>query len=467
MKVCPACRSRNEDAAAVCWSCVCPLVPPRTETSRPETPRNETPRNQPLRNQPLRNETLRNETLRNEALRSETARNETPPNQAPRNRETVDVANESFGGNRGQAKRAVVAERLEEKPDKSELEPEHHSADRRDEKRNGSNGNTEQKERDEGNDCSERVSKESSDEEAGQSVVQSALPRGPAVNLLAKFGLLIVLVVGIGLVAGGKVWHDYLQQEARQQVLDQAQLMIASATAMRTYTQNQIQPLVGVRRGSEFHPQWVPFYGASQIFKYFTVDYPDYTYKEAALNPMNQRDRALGWEADIVNYFRDNPGRTEISGERDSVTGHSLYFAHPIVAEAGCLECHSSVAEAPPKMVSQYGSSNGFGWKLNEIVGAQIVSVPMSVPLQKAETSFRAWVVSVVGLGMLTVIAVGAGLTFFVSRPVNCATLAADEMSQGKVNALPLPVRGNDEIARLTSAFNRMLQSLGKDRGAR
>jgi protein-histidine pros-kinase len=204
-------------------------------------------------------------------------------------------------------------------------------------------------------------------------------------------------------------------------------------------------------------PQWVPFYAATQIFNYFNADYPDYTYKEAALNPTNQRDRALGWEADIVAYFRDNPGLTEISGERDSVTGHSLYFAHPIVAQAGCLECHGSVAAAPPKMVSQYGSSNGFGWKLNEIVGAQIVSVPMSVPLQKADTAFRTWLSSVAGLALLTLVAVGAGLTFFVSRPLRRVTAAADEIGRGNAGAAPLTVRGGDEIARLSRALNRVL----------
>ena len=28
-------------------------------------------------------------------------------------------------------------------------------------------------------------------------------------------------------------------------------------------------------------------------------------------------------------------------------------------------------------MVAKYGPANGFGWQLNEVIGAQIVSVPM------------------------------------------------------------------------------------------
>lgn len=36
-------------------------------------------------------------------------------------------------------------------------------------------------------------------------------------------------------------------------------------------------------------------------------------------------------------------------------------------------------------MIKLYGTANGFGWKLDEIIGAQVVSVPMSVPLSMAE----------------------------------------------------------------------------------
>ena len=40
-------------------------------------------------------------------------------------------------------------------------------------------------------------------------------------------------------------------------------------------------------------------------------------------------------------------------------------------------------------MVDLYGNSNGFGWQLNDVIGAQIVSVPMSVALDRANR--RCW----------------------------------------------------------------------------
>ena len=54
-----------------------------------------------------------------------------------------------------------------------------------------------------------------------------------------------------------------------------------------------------------------------------------------------------------------------------------------------CLTCHSTPDKAPPEMIKLYGTANGFGWKLDEIIGAQVVSVPMSVPLTMAQTTWR------------------------------------------------------------------------------
>jgi hypothetical protein len=86
------------------------------------------------------------------------------------------------------------------------------------------------------------------------------------------------------------------------------------------------------RFSEEFLPQIIPFYAATQIFNRLRKDYPDYTYKEATLNPSNPRDRAVEWEADLINYFRNNPGEKELQGERDTPTGRTLYLAHAIKA---------------------------------------------------------------------------------------------------------------------------------------
>ena len=52
-----------------------------------------------------------------------------------------------------------------------------------------------------------------------------------------------------------------------------------------------------------------------------------------------------------------------------------------------------------------YGGDNGFAWKLDDVIGAQIVSVPVLVPVHMAENAFRviiAWLGSAFG-GILVI----------------------------------------------------------------
>ena len=45
-------------------------------------------------------------------------------------------------------------------------------------------------------------------------------------------------------------------------------------------------------------------------------------------------------------------------------------------------------------MIDLYGTANGFGWKMNEVIGAQVVSVPMAVPIERANQTFRTFMLS-------------------------------------------------------------------------
>ena len=53
--------------------------------------------------------------------------------------------------------------------------------------------------------------------------------------------------------------------------------------------------------------------------------------------------------------------------------------------ESGCLECHSQPEAAPKALIKHYGAQNGFGWNLDEVIGAQIISIPTSVPIKMAQ----------------------------------------------------------------------------------
>jgi hypothetical protein len=270
---------------------------------------------------------------------------------------------------------------------------------------------------------------------------------------LLKFNLIFIPLLALCLGLVGYTARTMLLDDAREHVVQNARIIMETMLSSRTYTTKQVAPLLQQNnfklqtaieqfrktidqmpktldpnagkdlRGSEkkgftlgmqhaletqqqflesvkgrpeelidteFHPQSVPAFAATEIFGYLREKFPDYFYKEATLNPTNPRDRATDWESDVVNQFRGNPTQAEFINTRESSTGTSLFLARPIkINNVSCLECHSTPDKAPAEMIKLYGGDNGFGWQLNDIIGAQVVSVPVSVPVHIAENAFR------------------------------------------------------------------------------
>lgn len=280
-------------------------------------------------------------------------------------------------------------------------------------------------------------------------------------SLFVKFNLILVPVFALGLVPTGMIAQDLLVANARERVLRHAETMMQTALAARQYTSDEIGPLLKDRMQEKFLKPSVPAFSARTIFDTLQERRPEYTYKEATLNPSNRSNTARGWEVDLVDEFRRDPGLDTIKGVRETELGPKLYLAHPMsVSKMSCLECHGKPQDAPASMISEYGSTNGFGWHMNEIVGAQIVTVPMSVPLKEAGRTWRALMTSLVvvlaaGLGLLNVL-----LHLIVIRPVKRLSGLADDISRGNLDAPTMEVKGRDEVSVLARSFQRMRISL-------
>lgn len=281
-------------------------------------------------------------------------------------------------------------------------------------------------------------------------------------GLRLKFNLVLLLVFVVGLGVTGYVSHDLLHRNARDEVLRNAGVMMEAALSMRSSTVSQLRPLIPYS-DEVFHPQSVPAYSATEIMTSLRKKYADYSYTEATLNPTNPRNKAVEWESDIVNAFRSNPDRGEISGIRDTPTGRSLYLARPFqIKDKACLACHTTAAEAPPAMVKIYGPNNGFGWKHMEVVGAQVVSVPMSLPIQNANRAFYTFMVSLSAVFLALFVILNLMMSMLIVRPITRMSDAADKISTGDMDIPEFPETGKDEVSTLAKSFNRMRRSLAK-----
>ncbi len=280
-------------------------------------------------------------------------------------------------------------------------------------------------------------------------------------KLLAKFNLVYLLVMSLGIVVSAYIARQLLQDNAQQETVSSARMLMEKALAVRGYTNTQVKPLLNEQMAHEFLPQTVPSYAATEVLNTLLAKHPEFAYKEATLNPTNPRDRATSWEADIVGQFRSAAELKETVGTRDTPAGPSLYIARPLrITDPACLACHSSVDAAPATMVAKYGPANGFGWNLNEVIGAQIVSVPLGVPLQRAHEVFKVFLASLVGVFVVVGIVLNVMVWMLVVRPVSRLSALADRVSQGDLDAPEFATGGRDEIATLSDSFSRMRASV-------
>jgi len=280
-------------------------------------------------------------------------------------------------------------------------------------------------------------------------------------KLLVKFNLLYLLAMALGVATAGFIIRDLLQDNAREEVLNSARLMMEKAVAVRAYTSKQITPLLETQMKYEFLPQSVPSYSAVEVLSALQAKHPEFAYKEATLNPTNPRDRAAGWEVDVVNQFRNTADLKEFIGQRDTPAGRSLFISRPLrITDPACLRCHSSLDAAPKTMVDKYGPANGFGWNLNEVIGAQIMSVPMTVPLERADRSFKVFLGALVAVFVAVGILLNVMIWAVVVRPVTRLSALADRVSQGDMDAPEFTGGSRDEIGVLAESFARMRASV-------
>ena len=276
-------------------------------------------------------------------------------------------------------------------------------------------------------------------------------------NLLLM-GILITLTITIGLILS-----QLMNSHAQQIISERAALLMQTMSSVRNYTSSQIRPELAARLESEekFIPQTVPAYSAREIFNDLRQnnDYKKFFYKEATINPTNLVDKADDFETQVVQALK-NTQSSQLTGFRTTPSGDMFYIARPLaVTKESCLECHSTPERAPRSQIATYGDKNGFNWKLNEIVGAQMISVPASQVINDANKLTSIVVGTVLACLFAATLLLNIFLKLTIVKPINHLSKLTRQASTGELN-VEFKHPNNDEIGTLTSSFNRMKRSL-------
>lgn len=280
-------------------------------------------------------------------------------------------------------------------------------------------------------------------------------------GLRLKFNLILAACFLIGLLASSLVFYHVSRQNALERLHSQIEVLRAQALAVRRYTSQEVRPLLTDMSDLQFLPQTVPSFSAQTAFANFRDHFPDFYYKEAVLNPTNPSDLATAWEKDLIEQLRADESIKELTKIRDSDSGPQYTVAFPLqIKSESCLSCHSTPDKAPASMVALYGDKNGFGWQLNEIVGAQIFSVPLALANQQTWESVLLLVGTMSAIFLVLLVLINLLLGWMVVSPVIRMAEIAEQVSLGDSSQPEFVHSGSDEIASLSQSFNRMRRSL-------
>ena len=280
-------------------------------------------------------------------------------------------------------------------------------------------------------------------------------------GLKLKFNFVLLTVFLLGFSVSGFLSHRFLHQNAREEIVRNAELMMETAQAVRSYTVSDIRPQLQKVASEEFIPQTVPAFAATETFNRLRQKYREYNYREATLNPTNPRNQAVGWEEGVVQRFRNNASLPEVQGELIDGAERLLYVARPIqIKQEACLSCHSTPQAAPASMLKTYGGNGGFGWQMTETVGAQIVTVPMSLPVKNANRAFNSFMLSLAGIFVFVFLVLNVMLSRLIIRPIAVISAQADAISKGDIDMPEFVLASQDEVGSLAASFNRMRRSL-------
>lgn len=280
-------------------------------------------------------------------------------------------------------------------------------------------------------------------------------------KLRTKFNLVLVTACLIGMGAASFLSYQAAQKNVLQEIENEIAMIRSNALAVRHYTSTGITPLLADDNAILFIPNSVPSFSAQTVFAKFKESFPEYSYKEAALNPTNPDDLANDWEADLIDNLREDQSLDRVVSIRETDNGRSYVVAFPFtINKESCLVCHSDPAIAPAAMLDLYGPDNGFGWQLGETIGAQIISAPMALADKRALELVLVIMAAIGAAFAVVVILVNIMLSRIVLKPVSVMSNISEQVSLGDFSAPEYVKKGKDEISSLSESFNRMRRSL-------
>ena len=283
-------------------------------------------------------------------------------------------------------------------------------------------------------------------------------------KLSLKLGVATTLLLSIILAVITGVFLRKERKTLDAAALRRARTVISFGEACREYARQVLSPAVQ-RHTQAFIPEArSATFVTRGIFQYLKEKMPEYSFREASVNPLNLANLADEEETALIARFQSQPALLEVTGHRVRGGREEYYIARPVVVKAVCLECHDTPSRAPAEIVERYGDSHGFGWKEGDVNSALFVSVPAGDLEARQQMAvwfgFGAWAAATLAL----LVTLPIVFNIILGHRLRKATGVLDEIATKGDLGLRIGDRDRDEIGSICRSFDQMAAQLAEEK---
>jgi signal transduction histidine kinase/CheY-like chemotaxis protein/HPt (histidine-containing phosphotransfer) domain-containing protein len=273
--------------------------------------------------------------------------------------------------------------------------------------------------------------------------------------------VLVALLATLGAACWLLARHD--DRILEEQGLSRAETVLGLAESLQQYVRTSAVPAVK-RRTTEFVKEAQSgTIVAKGTFAELAKKHHRYQFREASRNPLNLDNLADAKDEALIARFeadRTLPQATHFEGSGDDVR---YVIARPIAVEVSCLECHGDPKSAPAAVTDGYGKEHGFHWKVGDVAGIAVVTVPMADIRSAQRGTLRFLATSFGGLAVLLGIAFPFAFHRIAGRRLARLSAVVTSMKDGRALE-PVGDPSSDEVGRVSRAVDELARDLASER---
>jgi signal transduction histidine kinase/DNA-binding response OmpR family regulator len=291
---------------------------------------------------------------------------------------------------------------------------------------------------------------------------------------MKSIGMKFSIAVGIFAVAFSSLvalaaWST-TRTQMEEMTREQATLALEFDLAIRDYAAKEIRPAMQakIEDGDFVVEAMSTSYIAREVIERVNKELPEYLIKFSSDNPRNPKNKAGLGESDILERFRQHPelgrwdGTLYVKDKENGEPKEYYVYCNVMRIEPACMQCHGEPENAPPALRKRYPNDGGFGYKVGDVAGMDLIGVPMD----RVRSSLRrqaGWNILCLVLGLIFLL----GAILFVFRLIVSRRLAAiaghfqtAAVQDGDLPLQPIQADGHDEISVLAHSYNTLADRL-------